>query len=115
VASKVSYLIPDSGVLVVKDPVNEGLTQSEYYVQGHDGRSHKISEVWDSTIPETSENLANDRDVVIFFPRSGTLGGASECTAGFDEFYIGTKAYLLKAYKERDIVGYLHNHTFGCF
>jgi hypothetical protein len=115
IASKVSYLIPDSGVLVVKDAVNKGLTRSEYYVQGRDGRPHKISEVWDSTIPPTLENLANDRDVGIFFPRSGTLGGTSGCSAGFDQFYIGTKAYLLKSYKETDIVGYLRDHKFGCF
>ncbi len=39
---------------------------------------------------------------IAFFPRSGTIGDSTGCTVKYEEFYVGTKAYLLSGYAKKD-------------
>src|ERR1700682_365517 len=65
--------------------------------------------LWNTTVQRTPENLANDKDIGIFFPRSGTIADSSGCTLKYEEFYVGTKAYLLSGYAEKDTNQFLRN------
>ena len=60
-----------------------------------------IGNLWSTTVQRTPENLANDKDTGIYFPRSGTFTDSTGCTVKYEEFYVGTKAYLLSDYAEK--------------
>ena len=77
-----------------------GWTRDEHYFQTRIGTQHRIGNLWSTTVQRTPENLANDKDIGIFVPRYGTISDSIGCTLKYDEFYVGTKAYLLSGYAE---------------
>jgi hypothetical protein len=97
-----TFRIPTDGILYITVPMAGGWTRDEYYYERGTGTQHRIGNLWSTTVQRTPENLANDKDIVIFFPRSGTIADSTGCTVKYEEFYVGTKAYLLCGYAERD-------------
>jgi hypothetical protein len=98
----VTFRIPSDGNLFTTEPMVEGWTRDDYYFQSRNGTQRRIENLWSTTVQRTPDNLANDKDIGIFFPRSGTIGDSSGCTVKYEEFYVGTKAYLLSGYAEKD-------------
>jgi hypothetical protein len=107
----VTFRIPRDGVLITTSAMVGGWTRDEYYYERGDGTQHRIANLWSTTVERTAENLVNDKDVGIFFPRSGTIGNSTGCTLKYEEFYVGTKAYLLVGYPEKDTNQFLKE---GC-
>ena len=110
----VTYRIPKDGILRVHGQMMHDWTRTEYYYQLGTGNLERIRNFWPSTIHPTPENLANDRDIGVFFPRTGTSTDAAGCSVEFQLFYVGTKAHLLTAYKPLNISGYLQDRPVGC-
>jgi hypothetical protein len=110
----VTYRIPKNGILRVRGPMKRIWTRTEYYYQRETGELEHIRNFWPTTIHSTPENLTNDRDVGVFFPRSGISTDSAGCSAEYQLFYVGTKAHLLTKYKQLDISGYLRDHPVGC-
>jgi hypothetical protein len=111
------YIIPANGVLVVPAPRVAGWTgwtKTEYFYTSPTGQRRHITELWDSTIPETPDNLANNRDIGIFFPQSGIWEVRSGCKIAFDQFYVGTKSFLLRQYKQIQLDDYLSKNQPLC-
>jgi len=48
-------------------------TRTEYDYQMETWSPERIRNFWPTTIHPTAENLANDRDIGVFFPRTGTF------------------------------------------
>ena len=114
---KAEYVIPPDGVFLSRSSAVKdwnGWTKTRYYYVSRNGQRTEITELWDSTIPETPENLSNTRDVGVFFPRTGFIGDSKGCQIRFAQFYVGTKAKLLRNYHELDLNGYLHARGIGC-
>jgi hypothetical protein len=97
-----TFRIPGDGILYAAVPMVDGWTKDEYYYERGDGTQHRIANLWNTTVQRTPENLANDKEIGIFFPRSGTISDSSGCAVKYEEFYVGTKAHLLSNYTERD-------------
>jgi uncharacterized protein DUF6843 len=110
---QVTHVIPSDGVLRTRGSMNRNFTKSKYFYQRRDGTVEKIRNFWPVTIPETPENLTNDKDVGVFFPRTGT-GTYSHCAIEYEQFYVGTKAFLLTKYKEKDLSEYVREHPGAC-
>jgi len=109
-----TYRISSDGVLLSQVPV-EGWTRPEYYYQSRDGKLTKIRYEWYSTIQRTPENLVNNRDVGMYFPRTASGGDSnSGCNGAADLFEIGTPAFLLSDHPEIDLSGYLAKHAAEC-
>lgn len=111
---QVTYVIPADGILRTRGSTPPDFTRSEYFYRRKDGTSEKIRNFWPTTIPETPENLSNDSDIGIFFPRTGTLTYSNVCSVQFEQFYVGTKAFLLTNYKEKDLSEYFQEHPDAC-
>jgi uncharacterized protein DUF6843 len=111
---QVTYIIPSDGVLRTRGSMNRNFTKSKYFYQRRDGTIEKIRNFWPVTIPETPENLTNDKDVGVFFPRTGTGTYSDDCEFEFEQFYVGTKAFLLTNYKEKDLSEYVREHPGAC-
>jgi len=110
-----TFRVPRDGVVRVEGPMFLGPTRTAYFYEHSDGTLEKIDNLWLSTIPETPENLADRKDIGVFFPRSGTgQGSATACPVQFEQFYVGTKAYLLSEYHEKDVNQYLAQHPIPC-
>jgi len=110
-----TFRVPRDGVVRVEGPMFPGPTRTGYFYEHSDGTLERIDNVWLSTIPETPENLADSKDIGVFFPRSGTVrGGATTCPVEFEQFYVGTKAYLLSKYREENLDQYLTQHPVPC-
>lgn len=109
-----TYRIPEDGILRVRGPMFRGWTKTEYFYQRKDGTLERIRNFWPSTIHRTPENLANDSDVGVFFPRTGGFTDSAGCSVKYQLFYVGTKAYLLTKYERKDIGRYLRDHPVGC-
>jgi len=110
----VTYRIPQDGVLRVQEPMVRSWTRSEYDYQTDTGKLERIRNFWPTTIHRTPENLADDRDVGVFFPRTGKFTNSSGCSVEYQLFYVGTKAHLLTKYKQLDISAYLKQHPGAC-
>jgi ABC-type transport system involved in multi-copper enzyme maturation permease subunit len=110
----VTYRIPKDGVLRVQGVMTRTWTRTEYDYQMDTGNLKRIRNFWPTTIHPTPENLANDRDVGVFFPRSGTFTDPTGCSVEYQQFYVGTKAHLLGKYQELDLYSYLQKHPAGC-
>jgi len=110
----VTYRIPNNGVLFTQIPEDQGPTRAKYYYQLNDGTLQRIRYEWYSTIQRTPENLANDRDIGIFFPRSGHFSDSLGCDVEFDEFYVGTKSDILQNYKKGNLDTYVRDHPAVC-
>jgi hypothetical protein len=112
---EVTYRIPRGGILLTQAPMDRGFTRSLYYYERGDGGLERIWNEWNATIQRTPENIANNRDVGIFFPRTGSGQYGSEgCSIEYDEFSIGTTAYLLSQHPETDLTPYLKEHLVRC-
>jgi hypothetical protein len=112
---EITYRIPRDGILLTQAPMNRGFTRSLYYYERGDGALKRIWNEWNTTIQRTPENIANNRDVGIFFPRTGSGQYGSEgCSIEYDEFSIGTTAYLLSQHPETDLTPYLKEHLARC-
>ena len=110
----VTYRIPKDGVLRVQGSMTRTFTRTEYDYQTETGKLKRIRYFWPTTIHPTAENLANDSDVGVFFLRSGTSTDPKGCSVEYQQFYVGTKAYLLTKYKELDLFAYLKKYPAGC-
>src|SRR5580692_2177537 len=112
---EVTYRIPRDGILLTQAPMNRGFTRSLYYYERGDGALGRVWNEWNSTIQRTPENIGNNRDVGIFFPRTGSgWYGSKRCSIEYDEFSIGTTAYLLSQHAETDLTPYLKEHLVRC-
>jgi hypothetical protein len=109
----VTLRIPPDGVLRTRDSMPTGSTRTEYYYVRQDASLERIRDFWPTTIHPTPENLANDKDIGVFFPRSGMFTD-STCTVHFEQFYVGTKAHLLSQYREKDLGKYVREHPGSC-
>jgi hypothetical protein len=101
-------------VLRVQEPMVRSWTRTEYDYQTDTGRLERIRNFWPTTIHRTPENLADDRDVGVFFPRTGKFTDSTGCSVEYQLFYVGTKAHLLTKYKQLDITAYLRQHPAAC-
>lgn len=110
----VTYRIPKDGVLRVQEPMVRTWTRTEYDYQTETGKLEPIRNFWPTTIHRTPENLADDRDLGVFFPRSGKFTSSTGCSVEYRLFYVGTKAHLLREYKQLDISAYLEQHPGAC-
>ncbi|HZB88623.1 MAG TPA: hypothetical protein VE291_08210 [Terracidiphilus sp.] len=111
------YTIPSDGVLVASNPEVtswSGWTKTRYYYVSNGGVRREITEHWDSTIPETPENLSNTKDIGIYRETTGYSSDAKGCTFQTSQFYVGTKAYLLRKSKPIDLEGYSADNSLGC-
>ena len=110
-----TFRIPKDGILRFEGPMFSGPTRTSYFYEHADGTLEKINNLWLSTIPQTPENLADKADIGVFFPRSGGVQGSSTaCPIQFEQFYVGTKAYLLSEYREKNLNEYLTQHPIPC-
>ena len=105
--ANMTFRIPTDGVLYTAALTIGGWTRDEYYYARGDGTQHRIGNLWSTTVQRTPENLTNDKDIGIFFPRSGTIADSTGCAVKYEEFYVGTKAYLLSGYAERNTSQFL--------
>ncbi|SRR5260221_8555387 len=110
----ITYRIPRDGILRTRAPMVDGWTRTEYYYELTDGALHRISHLWSTSVHRTPENLANDEDIGVFFPRSGTITDSAGCAVKYEMFYVGTKAHLLSRYQEKDTSQFLTKHPGGC-
>jgi len=110
----VTYRIPKDGVLRVQGPMPRTWARTEYDYQMEAGSLERIRNFWPSTIHPTAENLANDRDIGVYFPRTGSFTDPKGCSVEYQLFYVGTKAHLLTKYKQIDISAYLQDHPVEC-
>jgi hypothetical protein len=111
---EVTYRIPDDGVLAIREEPPSGWTRPEYEYEMKGGKLKPITNLWVSTIHPTRENLANDADIGVFFPRTGRFTNSTGCSVNFLQFYVGTKAHLLRQYKPLDIADFLDQHPQYC-
>ena len=110
----VTYRIPKEGILCTREPMSRGWRGTKYYYERGDGSLEPIHGFWPSTVHPTLENLADDKDFGIYFPRSGHIHNSAGCSVDYQLFYVGTKANLLKHYVRSDLGLYLHQHQLGC-
>ena len=111
----ITYRIPRDGILRTQAAIIRGITTAAYYYVRDDGTLERIRDEWYTTIPRTPDNLANDKDVGIFFPRTGRYHDDSQgCSVEYVEFYVGTKAYLFSKDQRQDMVRYFREHPVNC-
>jgi len=113
------YQIPEDGILRSKTSMNMGWQFTpQYFYVWPDGKREKITGYWPSTIHDTPENRA-DKTMGIYFPRTGSVSGVTlnsdgtstrdfSCKIEFDEYYVGTKTFLLDSGNlEKDLNAYV--------
>ena len=117
------YEIPKDGILRSQTPLNEGwMFTPQYFYVTPDGKREKITGYWPTSIHDTPENRA-DKTIGIFFPRmGGTISGFTlkpdgtripefTCDIRYDEYYVGTKLFLLShSDLEKDLHAYVKEH-----
>jgi hypothetical protein len=111
---KVTFRIPGDGILRIRDPMLRGATRPEYYYLRQDGSLERIRAFWPTTVDPTPENMANDKDIGAFFPRTGTFTDSNGCSIQYEQFYVGTKAHLLSKYRQQDLGSYVREHPGAC-
>ena len=110
-----TYRIPESGIFRSRSSIYRGLERDIYYRERADRSLERIRNYWPTTIDRTPENLADNRAIGVFFPRSGSMTtGSANCSVEYERFYVGTKAYLLSAYPEKDLSAYFAEHPVEC-
>ena len=116
------YKIPKDGILWSQSPMNLGWSFTpQYFYVTLDGKHENIVGYWPTSIHDTPENRA-DKTIGIFFPRTGSLSGFTTkndgtsspeftCDIQFEQYYVGTKLFLLSSPDlERDLHAYLKEH-----
>jgi len=119
---EITYRIPGDGILRVCGTLDRKTTRTRYYYWRRDGSSQRIKSLWLTTIERTPENLADDSEVGVFFPRTGSSGTfastppsvSRQCSVDFQQFYVGTKHHLITNYRKTDLHAYLRDHPVGC-
>jgi hypothetical protein len=107
----VVYEIPVDGVLRTQTPVGDGdFFYTRYFFVNSRGERTRISEIWDSTIPDTPENRA-DNTVGVAYPVTGTFRDNEKgCEVRYEGYYVGTKSYVLANNNRRGLSDYLDQH-----
>jgi len=90
-------------------PDDSSLDESRYYYEKQNGSLVQIRNFW-PTKSFDAENLANHKDLGVFFPRTGKFTDANGCSVQFEQFYVGTKAHLLSQYRQIDLARYFRDH-----
>ena len=112
------YEIPASGVLRSQTSSNFGWSsgsEMQWYYVASDGSRSKIEGFWPSSIHDTAENRA-DPTLGIWFPRTGTISlSSSPCDVRYDQYYVGTKSFLLDRKKSPDLSEYLKENPVLCY
>ena len=115
------YEIPKDGILRSQTPMNPRSFTPQYFYVASDGKREEIVGYWPTSIHDTPENRA-DKTIGVFFRRTGSLQGVTTKTDGtwstefpcdiqFDEYYVGTKLYLLSSTNlEKDLHSYVKEH-----
>lgn len=116
------YEIPKDGILRSQSPEISGLYRAQYFYLTPDGKREKITGYWSSSIHDTPENRA-DKTIGIFFPRTGKLSGTNisksddtltskfNCDIRYEQFYVGTKSYLLSTPNlAKDLFAYIEEN-----
>lgn len=116
------YEIPKDGILRSQSSEISGLYLAQYFYLTPDGKREKITGFWPSSIHDTPENRA-DKTIGIFFPRTGGLSGTStskgngkstskfNCDIRYEQFYVGTKEYLLSTPNlQKDLFAYIEEN-----
>jgi len=111
---EVTYRIPEDGILQTREPMLRGSARKEYYYLRQDSSVERIRNFWPTTIHPTPENLANDKDIGVYFPRIGTFTDYAGCSVQYQQFYVGTKAQLLTKYRENNLGRYVRDHPGAC-
>lgn len=112
---EITYRIPQDGVLRTRAPMIRSLTTTTYYYVRDNGTLERIRYEWDTTISRTPDNLADDKDIGIFFRRTSKYHDDSQgCSVEYVEFYVGTKAYLLSKDQRLDMARYFREHPVKC-
>jgi hypothetical protein len=111
---EVTYRIPADGILRIREPMPIGSTRTEYYYLRQDSSLERIRNFWPTTIHPTPENLANDKDIGVYFPRTGSTTDFAGCSVQYQQFYVGTKAHLLTKYRQNDLGRYVRDHPGAC-
>lgn len=91
------YTFSSTGLLQTDDP-EPTFFSDEYELVFPDGHRVSVPDAGPGTLPNTPENLANDVDVVAYFPRTTSGSGLLQCVA--DEISIGTRTFLLSLKRE---------------
>lgn len=111
---RVTYRIPSDGILRTQELEIPRWTRTKYYYEKRDGSLERIHNLWPTTVHRTPENLADDKDIGVYFPRTGTFTSSTGCSVQYQQFYVGTKAHLLSKYKDNDLVRYVRDHPGAC-
>jgi hypothetical protein len=111
---RVIYRIPADGILRTQETQIPHWTRTKYYYEKRDGSLERIQNLWPTTVHPTPENLADDKDFGVYFPRTGTFTDSTGCSVQYQQFYVGTKAHLLSKYKENNLVRYVRDHPGTC-
>lgn len=111
---RVTFRIPSDGILRTQEPEIPRWTRTKYYYEKRDGSLERIQNLWLTTVHRTPENLADDKDIGVYFPRTGTFTDSTGCSVRYQQFYVGTKAHLLSKHKENDLVRYVRDHPGAC-
>jgi hypothetical protein len=110
----ITYRIPGDGILRTHESMVRSWTRTEYYYERENGSLMAIRNYWATTIHPTPENLANDKDIGVFFPRTGEFSSFTGCSVQFEQFYVGTKSNLLTGYRQTDLGRYVSEHPGAC-
>jgi hypothetical protein len=116
------YEIPKDGILRSQSPMNPGWgAPPQYFYVTSDGKREKITGYWPTSIHDTPENRT-DPTLGIFFPSTGNLSGIHlsadgtsspefTCDIRFEEYYVGTKLFLISSSNlEKDLHAYVKEH-----
>jgi hypothetical protein len=109
------YRIGPDGVHLSRLPTNPGWQDVRYYYVSADDTRVEITERWVSSIHDTEQNRSDTTTLGIFFPRAGTLSTtAPSCDIHYDQYFVGTKAFLLTASPEEFLHRYLEANPHLC-
>jgi len=107
-----TYNIPENGILRSSSPMRERtiLGHGDFFYVDENGEKEAITAYWPSSIQDTPENRAG-KTVGVWFRRTGTRGFASDpCQVEYQQYYVGTKEYLLDREQTYPLHEYLLEH-----
>jgi hypothetical protein len=116
----VRYEIPKDGILLTQAPVLHGAYIPSYYYRNEGGGLQRIGNLSPLT---KAENPPDDKDVVAYFPRTGltmtsirdgVTGSSIGCRVEYEQFTVGTRAYISSHHVQRDLQPYLQDHPEVC-
>jgi hypothetical protein len=106
--------IPYDGVLLVREPMFTGLTQTMYFYARPNGILQQLSGSWPDGSLQISDTLRGDNEVGVSFRRAGGIT-TQGCTAEFEQFSVGAKAELEAQHEDdEELPAYLRSHPEVC-